>query len=894
MEAFLKKYSSKTNHTHTKIGCEKLGIYGGSYCIPYEESDTFYKLYKKEILSTKKNAYFTEKQLEEGPILIDLDFRYAPEIEERVHDLNDVVNIVDLLFVLISDIKIPNDKKVSCYVFEKQNVNTSSEEVTKDGIHIIIDIKMDFTEKIILRNKLLKQIDNIFSHLPVTNTWDQVVDEGVMKGSVNWQLYGSRKPGNEAYELKYVFAGTYETNWSIEQCKFNDQYIDKHFTKFTARNDDLIVLKQNKNIFEEYQQIKSQRENGKARKCKVKLITKYNLPYEQITNSQMLDSYIEELLEDCSLEEEYIKDTHHYTMTLDESYYGEGSYNKWIKVGMALKNTSEKLFITWLKFSSQSGSFDWGDVPDLYDKWNKFNRGDLSYRSIIFWSKECNLTEYNEIRDRSLDKYIHYSFHNLTHWDLANTLKQMYKDSFVCVNIKHGVWYSFEDNRWIENDSGTSLRNIISTDFHNIYFKYVRKIQNQNKDKQTDSEEAKDIGIKFSKLTKALKTSSEKNNIMKESCERFYDKDFYNKLDTNPYLIGCKNGVVDVKHKEFRKGNQSDYINKTTNLDYMPLQHYRDVCPNTIDELNTFMYQLFPEEELRDYMWEHLASTLIGTNNNQTFNIYLGVGANGKSILVDLMGKILGDYKGTVPSTLITQKRTSIGSTSSEIYQLIGKRYAVMQELSKGDVINEGIMKEITGGDPIQCRALFKDSITFIPQFKLVVCTNVLFDVKSNDDGTWRRIRVCEFKSKFTDNPYEDKAFPKTDYPYQFKMDKNLNQKFKYWAPVFLSMLVEKAFETQGKVIDRRCVLEPTENYRKGQDILLDFCNSCIVEEPSDIVGNLKIGTVTTAFNEWFKNEYGKSNGINSKELREYLEKKYGKCTKSGWSNIHIKEDTIN
>jgi len=259
---------------------------------------------------------------------------------------------------------------------------------------------------------------------------------------------------------------------------------------------------------------------------------------------------------------------------------------------------------------------------------------------------------------------------------------------------------------------------------------------------------------------------------MKESCELFYDKEFYNKLDTNPYLVGCKNGVVDIKQKEFRKGSQNDYIHKTTNIDYMPLQHYQEVSPEIIDELNTFMYQLFPEQDLREYMWEHLASTLIGTNNNQTFNIYLGVGANGKSILVDLMSKILGDYKGTVPSTLITQKRTSIGSTSSEVYQLIGRRYAVMQELSKGDTINEGIMKEITGGDPIQCRALFKDSVTFIPQFKLVVCTNVLFDVKSNDDGTWRRIRVCEFKSKFTDHPYEDRAFPEKDYPYQFKIDK--------------------------------------------------------------------------------------------------------------------------
>jgi len=886
MDAFLKKYTSKdkSGHTHTKIGCEKLGIYGGSYFIPFEDTDNFYSIYKKTVLKEKKEAYFTEKQLEEGPILIDIDFRYDAIIEERMHNLNDIVNMVQSLFLLLSEIKVANDKLISCYIFEKPNVNMSSDEVTKDGIHIIMNVKMDLNEKIILRNKFLKKICEIFQHIPIINTWDQVIDEGVMKGSVNWQLYGSRKPGNEAYELKYIFNGIYNNEWIIEQIKFDDEYIYNNFINFTARNQDLIIFKQNKEIKEEYDKIKSQRENSKSRNCKVKLITSYNNPYYEINSSEMLDSYINELLDECTLEQQYIKDTHYYTMALDESYYGEGSYNKWIKVGMALKNTNDKLFITWLKFSSQSSTFDWGDVIDLYDKWNKFNITDLSYRSIIYWCKESNINKFNEVFKDSINKYIHYSFNNITDYDIANVLYQIYKDSFVCVNIKNSIWYEFNQNRWIENDSGTSLRSKLSTDIYNMYFKYAKQFKT--------NDEAKEIAIKFSKISKTLKTNNDKNNIMKESRELFYDSNFYNMLDTNPYLIGCKNCIIDIKNKTHRKGTHYDYIHKTTNIDYLPLEYYRKETPDTIEELNTFMYQLFPEDELREYMWEHLASTLIGNNNNQTFNIYLGVGANGKSILVDLMGKILGDYKGTVPSTLITQKRTNIGSTSSEVYQLIGKRYAVMQELSKGDIINEGVMKEITGGDPIQCRALFKDSVTFIPQFKLVVCTNVLFDVKSNDDGTWRRIRVCEFKSKFTDNPYDEKEFPKKDYPYQFKIDKNLHHKFKYWAPVFLSMLVQKAFETQGKVTDRPCVLEPTNNYRKGQDILLDFCNSCIVEEPSDI-GNLKIGIINEVFTIWFKNEYGKSNPINSKELREYLEKKYGKCPKSGWSNIHIKEDTI-
>ena len=241
-----------------------------------------------------------------------------------------------------------------------------------------------------------------------------------------------------------------------------------------------------------------------------------------------------------------------------------------------------------------------------------------------------------------------------------------------------------------------------------------------------------------------------------------FNKDFMNKLDSNPYLLCFKNCVVDFKNKISRKGQQDDYISKCTNIDYIKYDYLKN--KNIIDDIKKFFTELFPNEYLKDYMWEHLASALVGTNDNQTFNIYTGSGRNGKSKLVDLMSKALGEYKGTVPITLITQKRNTIGSTSSEIVQLMGTRYAVMQEPSKGDKINEGIMKEITGGDPIQGRALFKDTVTFIPQFKLVVCTNTLFDVESNDDGTWRRIRVCDFMSKFIDNPYNDSLFPKEEF----------------------------------------------------------------------------------------------------------------------------------
>jgi len=347
-------------------------------------------------------------------------------------------------------------------------------------------------------------------------------------------------------------------------------------------------------------------------------------------------------------------------------------------------------------------------------------------------------------------------------------------------------------------------------------------------------------------------------------------------------LLCFNNYVIDFKNKIHRKGQPDDYISKCTNIDYAPLNRKKQ--GPIIDEITSFIRQLFPNEDLYKYMFQHLASILVGTNENQTFNIYTGSGRNGKSKLVDLMSKCLGNYKGTVPITLITQKRNSIGSTSSEIVQLMGVRYAVMQEPSKGDKINEGIMKEITGGDPIQGRALFKDMVTFIPQFKLVVCTNTLFDIKSNDDGTWRRIRVCDFMSKFLEDPYGDEdKFPKENYPHQYKIDKNIDEKFDVWAPVLMSMLVDMSYKDQGNVEDCKIVMGSSDQYREGQDYLTEFVKDKITKESG---GKIKKTELHEEFKQWYNSNYGR-NVPKIKELNEFMETKYGKY-KQGWHNIKI------
>ena len=395
--------------------------------------------------------------------------------------------------------------------------------------------------------------------------------------------------------------------------------------------------------------------------------------------------------------------------------------------------------------------------------------------------------------------------------------------------------------------------------------------------------------------SKMLKNTTKKSNIMREAELLFYDKDFLTKLDKNPYLLGCTNCIIDFKERTHRKGKHDDYIHKSTNLIYKPLEYYNKNNKDIVNEINAFFEQLFPDDSLRNYMWQHLASTLLGTNENQTFNIYNGSGANGKSKLVELMSLVLGEYKGTVPITLVTQKRNNIGGTSSEVHSLIGTRYAVMQEPSKGDKINEGVMKELTGGDPIQCRALFQNSVEFIPQFKLVVCTNTLFDIKSNDDGTWRRLRKVDFMSKFTDKPNEDPRFPKDEYPYQFKIDTKIDEKFKIWAPILLSMLVDIAYKTQGKVIDVDIVTSATDKYRDDQDIYLEFINQCIVPKPHPIGSSVMLKDLTERFTSYLKSVgmEGKINGNSSyrKELQDKINKRFNKPVRNGWKTFYLRTE---
>ena len=916
LEQFLKKHISKENSliNYTKIGSKDYNVFGNSYLIPDDKVKEFYNVYKKHVFKNKGDAYFTEKQHECGKLLIDLDFRYDIDIEQKQHTKEHIDDFINLLLEGFLEMFTNLDnKKIEFYIFEKENVNKCDNK-TKDGIHMIVNIIADFATKMIIRNYILTNIEDIWDDLPIKNTWSDVVDEGVMKGHANWQLYGSKKPGNEPYKLIYIFEANIDENGQAEtsEKKIASINFDEYFPYFCARDKrNTTEVKLSEKYKDEYEKFNREISYKKNKSIKIKKKSTCNNLLE-IKTVDDLDVMVEEMMDDNTIDYS-IKEVHKYTMLLPKEYWGPGSYDKWIRVGWALKNTNPRLVLTWYKFCSQSEDFDFvcNDVLEHWETFDIYNKEGLSYKSIMYWARISNPERYNEIYTNTVDYYIYYSFkaHNDTEVDLANTLFNMYKSQYVCVSIKDDVWYEFSNNKWYSIDSGTTLRSKISKEMYGLYSSKVLEFQtnnnasqnnmintapqgNQNMNEDSFSDFKKKLNDMYS-TCKLLKKTAAKNNIMRECKELFYDKDFMNKLNTNLYLLGCSNCIIDFENREYRKGKHDDYVSISTNLNYFPLSYYEKNNQQEIDQINDFMSQLFPDEDLRSYMWEHLASTLLGTNENQTFNIYTGSGANGKSKLVELMTLVLGDYKGTIPISLVTQKRNNIGGTSSELYNLIGKRYAVMQEPSKGDKINEGIMKELTGGDPIMCRALFQNSITFIPQCEVVACTNILPTFVSNDDGTWRRVRKINFDSKFTENPYDDPQYPKRDYPYQFKIDKKIDEKFKVWAPIMLSMLVDIAFKTQGKVKDVKPVLAATEMYRQDQDVLLEFYNTYINPVPSKGGYGVKQRDLFSKFKDWYASNCTRAGMMPSgKELQKYFEKKHGVYpSRTGWTSISFKEE---
>ena len=832
---YLQKFRIKGNaSTHTHVGWHPTL---GKFSIPEQDLDRFFDVYSKAV-ENKETLGLTEVHDKLCPLLIDIDIKVAiDEGYTRKYTQDDIKYIIRLYNEQIRNFFEVSEFKA--YVFEKP-LPTKSNGSMKDGVHIVYpdivsepDIQYKIRENVV---SFVKQ-NNLFQHWDATNSVDDIFDKAVIQ-QAGWVMYGGAKMMFKPYELTGII----------------DNNLDNH-TDFPPVKDRprMFSIRNRKTETELSETSKELRKNA-VKNVKQDVDTtlyRYPVDNDEIGTARKLVSILKSERAD--------------------------DYKDWLDVGFCLFNIDMSLLEDWESFSRKSSKFTEGECRK---RWPTFKHGGLGIGSLHRWAKIDNAEKYSEIIDESTRNLLIESLSG-TNFDVAKVLHSMFKYQYVCASIKHSMWYEFKGHRWVEMESGIGLKQKISPILNYKYRAlenyYTLQIARAKDEVKVKAYEAK---VKVcNQLIKKVKDTGFKGKLMSECVELFYDKCFYAKLDSKTNLIGFNNGVYDLDNLIFRDGCPEDYISYSTNCDYLP---YEPSLP-VFQDVQKFIGQVLVDKDMREYVLNLLGSFLDGKSYDQKFHIWTGTGANGKSTLVELFGNSFGDYTGTLPVTVLTQKRGAASGANPEIAKMRGKRFAHMQEPEENDKINVGYMKELTGGDKIQARELYKQPVEFKPQFSMVLACNQLPPVSAQDNGTWRRLRVVNFSSKFVDDPIN---------PNEFKKDYTLPDRIGTWHSAMMGILVEhyKKVKKGGFVIhEPESVMQYTREYQKRSDTMLEYVTENI-EEMEDKKYKLSISMIYAHFKDWFRDEYSEKPPA-SKELKIYLESKYGKMKKSGWTGLAFKSD---
>jgi P4 family phage/plasmid primase-like protien len=606
---FLSNYKTlKTGaFTHTSLG-EPVG----SFYIPIEREDEFYKLYSLAVKSGD-NLYLTEKHKNLSPILLDFDFRYhIVDKLERIYTNNHLTKIVQIYVKILNDYY--DTENIKIYLFEKENPTLfkDNEDIAKDGIHIIIpEIATKPSIQYIVRQKFLEEIKDLFNEIGFTNSADNIVDEAVIERN-NWLMYGSTKPGCQIYKITKTYQINQNEVKNIPNVKMN---LSETIKLFSIRN-------------------------------------KYNEKNIKIEKKFEVDNYENRLNKQKRNKEIFLQATNKYPSKMNQNHYDNidlvskfvdilnpkraEEYDLWIRLGWCLKTIDEQALDIWVKFSKKSDKYADGECEKLWDRMKEVG---LGIGTLRMWAKEDNPKAYEDVTRQDWRKYLNKAI-SKSDYDLAEVVYHMFKYDYKCSSIKDNRWYQFRNHRWEDIDSAYTLRYHLSTDVVNEFLKIINEYTNQAMAENDPEEKQRyqDRAGKFMKVVNELKNTSKKNNIIKECSVLFYHEKFEDLLDSNVNLIGFRNGVYDLELLEFREGRPDDYISFTTGINYI---EYNEKNP-----LNTFvmefMNKVMPKPHLCDYIMKCLASFLNGRIKEEKFHIWIGTGCHSKDTPIRMYN---GDIK---------------------------------------------------------------------------------------------------------------------------------------------------------------------------------------------------------------------------------------------------------
>jgi P4 family phage/plasmid primase-like protien len=385
-------------------------------------------------------------------------------------------------------------------------------------------------------------------------------------------------------------------------------------------------------------------------------------------------------------------------------------------------------------------------------------------------------------------------------------------------------------------------------------------------------------------IQKFLETSNAIDNITKEAKQEFYDKDFNRKLNSNPNLFLFGNGVFDLENMNFRDGRPDDYISLESDEPQIKYSTFDLENDPIIKEIEEFFEKVLVDPLKRNYFLLLIASCLEGLNTNQIFAILTGNGSNSKSLTMNFIEDCFGTkYSGKLNPSFITQKRNKSSSASPEYYGIVDCRIVSSEEIDNSDELNTAIIKEITGNSKISSRTLYQSKMTTkIPQFTPFLICNDLPSIKSMDGGTWRRLVVISFDSKFVDDPSDPKYAHLTNV---FKIDRNLKQKMSNWKEPFMYLLIHKYYknylENNKNLIAPECVKAFTDKFKDENDFLQPFIETNIVNGSKN--DTIKLKELYNRVILWFREHYQGEKEPSQQTIKKYFETKYGQYDSKGW-----------
>jgi P4 family phage/plasmid primase-like protien len=852
---FITRYKSEKGQgfTHTSIGQPRTSLF-----VPDAKLDAFYEVYKRAMMDNVP-LHFTEKPTNPSCFRTDLDFKFALPTgdapRQRMYLAEDVKRITAAYFSLLSSFLDAPDDHFVAYVMEKPAPLECRGQL-KDGLHIVWPhLVCHSTLMHLVRKRILDSGTEVFAGIPVVNTFDVIVDSAIIDRN-NWQMYGSRKPDNTAYRVTRILRYDRETATIVDITPPHIAAEDELrfvnlFSMRNKREPTPVFIDKAQEIDEYVRHVLPTMDDRRKNKLHLQIFSKSVNHRRNYTSDEELN-LARQLVADCL------------------SPHRAENYEDWIKLGWTLRNIDYRLADAWVQFSKFSSKYISGECEKL---WNAMRMDTLGIGTLRWWAKQDNETRYNEVLESSVITLIDKCSNEHAHFDVAKVVHALLKDDYRFTGMD--MWYTFAKNkhRWVRTREGLKLQLDLST---RVCSEFMKRSSHHTNAATMLMDDAKDNAQKRAaqlfNIATQLKKNSYKRSIMAEIKGLFSDDEFEDLLDSHPHLIGFENGVYDLRMHEFRDGSPDDYISFTTGRHYIPF----DADSIEAKEIHAYMAQVFTNENVRKYFKDLLLLLVDGGIRQEKFYVFTGSGSNSKSAILNLVQKAMGEYYCILPIALLTQKRAASNAAQSELARTKGRRVAVMQEPGADEKINIGLMKELSGGDRIMARGLYKEPTEFRPQFKMIMTCNELPEVPGDDGGTWRRIRVIEFTSKFCDAPSPDN-------PREFPIDITLLDKFDRWSDTFIAMLIDHHKRTEPTtIVEPMEVRIATESYKANNDVIGQFIGERIerVDDTKTCVQFLK---AFQEFKAWAYTAVGKGKKIPDRsQFKAYLEKTFGPYPKAG------------